>query len=330
MKDIIAGIVVVIILISGGFLFNIKKARADIWGSNFLAVEAQIAQEEIIKQIQAALVAALKKEAAKMLSDTMNNLVSGVNQAGSLFISDWEDYLFKSPGNNTRAYMNDFFTVTSRGRNSGNYASACGSNFSEWRTAGAQESINVDLDLSQWQSDFNETVCGGFQDMFNDENWQGYISAMKPNNNPIAYKIFAESTKNKIQEAEEKKALAQAQAYLGFKAKTDKSGTTVITPGSFIESITAAANKIDMDMIANSHMVGEVAGIVAGKIAGNVIKQGIGNARKQAQAKINNTICDASQSLRDSLKGLTPEGSIFESLGIGSLGKSSDSRCNLH
>ncbi len=328
MRGIIINIGIISILISSSFLFNVKKVSADIWGTNFLAAEAQIAQEEIIKQIQAALVAALKKEAAKMLSDTINNLVSGVNQAGSLFISDWEDYLFKSPGNNTRAYMNDFFTVTSRGRNSGSYASACGSNFSEWRSAGAEEGVNLDIDLSQWQSDFNETVCGGFQDMFNNEDWQGYVSAMQPNNNPIAYKLFAKETENKIREAEEKKALAQSQAYLGFKAKTDKSGT-VITPGSFIESMTAAANKIDMDMIANSHKVGEVAGIVAGKIAGNVIKQGIGNARKQAQAKINSKICDASQSLRDSLKGLTPEGSIFESLGIGSLGKSRDSRCNV-
>ena len=288
------------------------------------------ALEVACRQAIAALVAALKKEAAKMLSDTINNIASGANQAGSLFINDWEDYLFKSPRNNTRAYMNDFFTVTSRGRNSGNYASSCGSNFSEWRSAGAEEGANIDIDLSQWQSDFNETVCGGFQDMFNSEDWQGYASAMQPNNNPIAYKLFTEETKNKIQEAEEKKALAQSQAYLGFKAKTDKSGTTVITPGSFIENMTAAANKIDMDMIANSHKVGEVAGIIAGKIASNVIKQGIGNARKQAQEKINSKICDASQSLRDSLKGLTPEGSIFESLGIGSLGNTRDSRCNLH
>ncbi|HFC76675.1 MAG TPA: hypothetical protein ENJ27_00370 [Candidatus Moranbacteria bacterium] len=326
MKNVSIIILTTIILLNS-FLWNIKNAKADIWGTNFLAAQAQVAEEEVIKQIQAALVAALKKEAAKMLSDTINNLVSGANQAGSLFITDWEDYLFKSPRNNTNAYMNDFFTVTTRGKSSGNYTSACGSNFSEWRSSDAQDAVNNEVDLSQWQSDFEEFACG-YQEMFSDGTWSAYEKSMQPNNNPIAYKLFAESTKNKIQEAEEKKALAQSQAYLGFKAKTDKSGT-VITPGSFIESMTAAANKIDMDMIANSHKVGEVAGIVAGKIASNVIKQGIGNARKQAQAKINDGICNASQSLRDGLKGLSPNGNMFESLGIGSLGKSKDSRCNV-
>ncbi|HFC36170.1 MAG TPA: hypothetical protein ENJ49_00665 [Candidatus Moranbacteria bacterium] len=284
---------------------------------------------KVWKQVEDALVASLKREAAQMVADTMNNIISGGKQAGALFITDWDNYLFANPNAATQAYMNDFFTITTRGKSYGSYNSACGSNFSEWRTAGAREAVNEQIDLTSLQTTLEEVSCNGLAGMFDNLNWNGYVESMKLQNDPIAYKLLAESIAQKKKEEEEKKAETKATAYLGFKPQTDKNGY-VVTPGSLVQSLSATANSMDMNMIVNARSVGEVAGIVAGKIASSVIKRGIGNIRKNIQANINKGICNTSQSLRDGLKNLTPQGSLQGSLGLGSLGRTRDYRCTLH
>lgn len=284
--------------------------------------------KEIGIQVRAAIVGALKKAAIDTLSETVNNLVSGVTQAGSLFITDWEDYLFNTPSGNTASYMNDFFTVTARGRSAGSYSSgACGSSFTEWRSERAKEYV-VEIDFTAWQDDFQELACTPME-MFNDGTWAAYNAFMQPNNNPIAYALMTESVYEEKLRKEEQKAALQAQAYGGFKAQQTENGM-VITPGSIIEGITLAANTMDNDAIANAENAGEIAGIVVGKIASGVIKNGIGNARAKVQSEINNGICDASQELRDGLKKMTPSGHLLNGgSGLNTLGKSGSQQCNL-
>jgi hypothetical protein len=281
-------------------------------------------------QIRAALVGALKKAAIETMSETVNNLVSGTSQASSLFISDWSDYLFTTPKNNSRQYMNDFFTITTRGKSSGSYSSSrtCGSdNYSNWRTQRAK-GVNVEIDLTDLQDNFEEFACSPVE-MFADGSWAAYNAFMSPNNNPLIYAMITEEIAAKKELEEKEKARTQAQAYGGFIGQS-KNGL-VVTPGSLIKDITAAANTMDNDAIANARNVGEVTGIVVGKIASNVIKQGIGNARQQIQNKINDGICEGSQSLRDQLKELTPDGNLMSGFGMGSLGNTKgSSTCRLN
>lgn len=281
-------------------------------------------------QIRAALVGALKKAAIDTMSETVNNLVSGVSQAGSLFISDWSDYLFTMPKNSSRQYMNDFFTITTRGKGSGSYSSSrtCGTqNYSKWRTERAK-GVNVELNLTSLQDNFEEFACSPVE-MFGEGSWAAYNAFMSPNNNPIMYALIAEEMAIKKEQEEKEKAQIQAVANQGFISQS-KNGL-VITPGSLIKDITAAANTMDNDAIANARNVGEVAGIVVGKIASNVIKQGIGNARQQIQNKINSGICDGAQSLRDQLKELTPDGNLMSGFGMGSLGNTrGSSTCRIN
>jgi len=280
-------------------------------------------------QIRAAVIGALKKAAIDTLSETVNNLVSGATQAGSLFVTDWEDYLFNTPTGNTASYMNDFFTVTARGRSAGSYSSgACGSSYTEWRSARAKQYV-LEVDFTEWQDDFQELACKPAE-MFADGTWAAYDAFMQPNNNPIAYALMTESVYEKKLSEEKEKAAVQAQAYGGFKAQQTEDGM-VITPGSIIEGITTAANTMDNDAIANAENAGEIAGIVVGKIASGIIKNGIGNARANVQSKINNNICDASQELRDGLKKFTPNGHLLNGgSGLGTLGKSGQETCQLN
>ncbi|MDD3498128.1 MAG: hypothetical protein PHH24_01325 [Candidatus Moranbacteria bacterium] len=294
------------------------------WPDTIAQFQKQM-MEEVSLQVRAALLAALKKAALDLIVDTVNNIVAGTTQAGALFIQDWEDYLFKSPHASTQAHMNDFFTITTRGKTSGNFTSACpgGESFAEWRSAGAKESVNVEVDLTSMQSTFEEYACD-FVSMFNEGSWDAYTEAMKPNNNPIAYALIAQSEYEKKLEEEKKKAEAQALAYQGYIGQ--KENGIVIAPGTLISDITSSANTLDNLILANAGDVGEMAGIAVGKIASSVIKQGIGNARQSIQNKINSEICDYSQDLRDNLRNLTPNGSLLGGMGIGSLGQSTDNR----
>jgi len=277
-------------------------------------------------QIRAASMGALKKAAVDTITETVNNLVAGTTQAGSLFISDWSDYLFSSPASNASSYMNDFFTITTRGKTNGNYSSMCGTNYSNYRSERAKN-VNLEIDLTSLQDDFEEWACSPVE-MFSGGTWDAYKAFMQPNNNPISYALLTESVWEKKWNEEAKEAEIKALAYQGFKAKEENN--MVISPGSLIKDITSAANTLDNDMIANAENVGEVAGIVVGKIASNVIKQGIGNARQMVQNQINDTICSGTQSLRDQLKELTPTGTLMSGLGLGSLGTGrSTGTCNL-
>ncbi len=276
----------------------------------------------IWEEIENAIMAALKQAAIQTLNETIGNLIAGTTQAGSSFITDWEDYLFKSPESNTAAYMNDFFTITTRGKSSGNYQSSCGGDFSfsEWRTAGAKDSVNVEIDLSKWQADFEEFACSP-SNMFDEGDWDAFNSFMQPNNNPIAYTLFAEGTRDKKLTEEKESAKIQAESYGGFVAT--KENGVVITPGSITEAITASGLTVNDKALASATTWQELIGAVVGKVASQVVKQGIGNARQNVQNEINNSICDASNSLSDQLDGLSPNGNLTSSFGIGSLGSSS-------
>lgn len=278
----------------------------------------------IWEEIENAIMAALKQAAIQTLTETINNLIAGTTQAGSSFINDWEDYLFKSPESNTSAYMNDFFTITTRGKSSGNYLSSCGgTSFTEWRSAGAKESVGIELDLSELQSDFEEYACDATK-MFEEGTWDAFNSFMQPNNNPIAYALISESVYDEKLNKEQEAAKTQAVAYGGFKATMSDNGI-VLTPGSITEAITASANTAPDDALTNATTWQELIGAVVGKVASQVVKQGIGNARQNVQNEINKGICDASNSLSDELDGLSPDGNLMSDFGIGSLGSSSSS-----
>lgn len=316
-----------IILISV-FLTAPKPASAMAWpdiGNAFM----ETMLENVWEQIKAALMGALKKAAVETMNETVNNLISGTTQAGSLFITDWEDYLFNSPAGATNSYMNDFFTVTTRGRSVGSYSNSCGDfNFTEWRTSRAKDYVAT-FDYTSLQDDFTELACSPLQ-MFDDGGWAAYEAFMEIKNNPIGYELMAQSVYEEKLNQEKEEAAIQAQSYAGFVSQKTQEGV-VITPGSLIKEITAAANTMDNDALTNATNPGEIAAIVVGKIATDVIKNGIGKARQNVQNKINENICDASQELRNALKGLTPSGHLIQGGGsnLGTLGGSRSSQCNV-
>jgi len=112
------------LIVSFGF-FNVSCAKADTWGANFGAEGMGQMMDMIQEMIHGVIMGALKQAAVQTINDSVNNLISGTTTAGSMFISDWEGYLQIGPQRENALYMNDFFTMTTRGRASGlNYKKA--------------------------------------------------------------------------------------------------------------------------------------------------------------------------------------------------------------
>ena len=72
--------------------------------------------EQIERQIEGALLGALKGAAVQALNYKVGQLVGGSSAGEALFITDFNDFLYQGPAKRTELYMNDFFTLTTRGK----------------------------------------------------------------------------------------------------------------------------------------------------------------------------------------------------------------------
>lgn len=305
---------ILILLLSVMFLMSSTENASAQWGADF----AVSAAEEIKREVISAITEGLKQAAIEMLNDTVDNAIAGVTQAGALFIIDWEDYLFSSPALETSIFMNDFFAISTRGKESSlNYRSDCGVNYTQWRNARAKGNAELVIDFSEWQSDFEDYACGA-ANMFANGTWEAMDALFDPNNNPLGYDLAAEGMKAKKKNQAEDAALAAGIAYQGFKATKGSDGETIITPGSITKDIKSNTLNISNMSLANADRPGEVAGAFVGKIVASVIRRGIGKMQQNIQEKINDKICEASQSLYDELGNLVPE---QDSYGLGNLGR---------
>jgi len=96
---------------------NPVPVHAGAWGEAFAAASAKQAWETMEKQIWEAAEVAAKQAAVMIINDSIQMLMTG-NNGRSLVISNPRDYLFAGPQGQTTAYMDKFFSVTARGRDS--------------------------------------------------------------------------------------------------------------------------------------------------------------------------------------------------------------------
>ena len=92
------------------FLFSFfpcVNAKADYWGGAMMASRWETMYNNMMKQIENALIASLKEAAFQTINQTVSNAISqGAN--GPMFITNWEDFLINEPQRQADLYMNDF------------------------------------------------------------------------------------------------------------------------------------------------------------------------------------------------------------------------------
>lgn len=315
MKKIETNKIIVALLLSAVIiLVPLESVRADAWGANYSAAILKQTMERIDLEIHGAIMGALKQAAVQTINSSVGAMISGGGgSGGAMFITDWNDYLVGQPLKKTELYMNDFFTLTTRGSgSSSNYVSSSGSgegvsgSYANYLVNQAKklttESSIPQTDISNYVSDPSK--------MFSAGNWRGFSAFVSnPANNPFGYTLMSQSAYQEKLEKEKDEARTKAMSYQGYTAK--ESNGRVITPGSTIASMQANVQDLGNKIIASAQNVPEVITAVVTKIATNAIRQGIGNAQRNVQREINNVTSGVRRDVNEAVQQSGP-GTIFK------------------
>jgi hypothetical protein len=307
-----------------GFVLTTPMAHADAWGANMAAMLMKQVMEKIARQIEGALLGSLKMTAMNMLNSQIGQLIGGGGGAAPRFITNWEDALIADPTRRTQLYMNDFFTLSTRGMgSSANYIRAgvpvtIGANSTQLNNPLAMndpftlraEGVNISGgsvtggNYAQYLERVGRAaISGGGQKtmtlneytpspevMFQQGDWRAFDSFISnPMNNPYGYSIAAEQAYQTKLEQEKEIARTEAIAYQGFKG-TETSGGNITTPGSTIKSIVDNANDFGNKIISGASNPAEIlsslAATAANKAINGLVQKGIGEVQSQINREI--------------------------------------------
>lgn len=130
------------IILCGGIVLATPAAQADAWGANQAAAVWTWVVNKIGRHIEGVMLGSLKMVAMNLMNSQIGQLIGGGGISGApRFITNWQDALNVDPQRNAQLYMNDFFTLTTRGMaSSANYVGAASSSV---KTTGSQSGSGV-------------------------------------------------------------------------------------------------------------------------------------------------------------------------------------------
>lgn len=287
---------------------SVPTAHAGVWGESIAAAKMKQMMEVIYRNIEGVLLGTLKVAATQIINAQINQLVGGGTTGQALFITNYESFLYQEPMQKTDLYMNDFFTLTSRGKYSsanyvgvGNMDGSINGSYSSYLVSQAK---NATVDRASEQPQMNlEEYTQSPNAMFAEGDWRAFNAFFSnPANNPYGYTMLAEETyQNKLsQEIEIQTVKAQSSGF-----KPVEKGGQVITPSATIDSLVSNIQNMGNNIITNASNPAEfLSGVVTGMITKTVnglIQRGIG----QVQANIQREIGSVSTQVNSSIKSAT-------------------------
>ncbi len=309
----VSGILLTSFMAVNLFCFT-PKANAQVWGAVNIFSDLMInIMETIQHQIEGAILGTLKVAAIQMLNSKLGQLVGG-GAEGPLFITDWGDFLYAGPAEKTNVYMNDFFTVTTRGKYAqanyqgvGGPSFAGGQNYPGYLVARAQSVI--EFKSSDGGAVYDLDQYGDPSTMFEEGDWRGFSAFFSnPANNPFGYSIMAESAYASRMTREVETARAKAVSGGGFLG-VEKGGRTV-TPAATIAGMVDNVQNMGNNMIAVAQNPGEflsgVVSAVVNKAITGLIQKGVGQVQTKIQREIRNVDNQVTNALAAANKKLGP------------------------
>jgi len=295
------------LVLSGGIVLSTPSARADAWGANMGAALMKQMMEKVQRQIEGVLLGSLKMTAMNMLNSQVGQLIGGGASGMPRFITDWEDALYMDPVRNTELYMNDFFTLTTRGMaSSANYVGTGdfgigGGNYPQYLKRVGEAAISGSSQKTMTLNEYTPSP----EVMFENGDWRAFDSFVSnPMNNPYGYSIAAEQAYQTKLEQEKEIARTQAIAYQGYRG-TEGPGGTVTTPGSTIKSLVDNTNDIGNKIISGAtnpeELLGSLAATAMNKAVNGLVQRGIG----EVQSKISEQIGLSNNQARAIINGAT-------------------------
>jgi hypothetical protein len=298
----------------------VHYAHADVWGSTWGATIWKQFAETFQIQIQGISLGTAKNAAVQVIISQVNGMVGGNGLQGPMYITDWQQFLYDQPQQKTRAYMNDFFTLTTGGRASSlNYRSIAQSgasgtvadgsmgkklwlsqegivagvstgakggssgNYPAYLKEAALRSINnpiPKMDLLEYTSSPDA--------MFREGNWKAFNAFFTNEvNNPFGYTLLTQKIHDKKLAAEEEKAATIAKSYNGYTGKMD--GDKVSLPGGTAEKLFVNAQDLQNKMLTGATTPSELAASLAANAAVKQIQElfqgkGIGSSSTSSRS----------------------------------------------
>ena len=288
--------------------FSAPQAKADIWFIGAVWEALGEVFDQLAGQIEGMMLGALKAAAMQVLNEQVNRLVGGSSAGKALFITDYQSFLYQEPLQKTNLYMNDFFTLSTRGTGaSANYISVgdtggLGGSYSSYLIAQAKQAT-VGSAQNQAQMTLDQYTPNP-QQMFQEGDWRAFNAFFSnPANNVFGYTIMAEQAyQSKLtSEQQARSTEAQSSGYIGSK----KNGQ-IVAPAATIETLAGKVQGIGTDLLAASKNPGEIissaVAAAAGQMINKMIQQGVGQVQANIQKEVNSVKTEVSSAQSDAVR----------------------------
>lgn len=261
------------------------------WGEAIMASMMKQMLEITARQMEGALLGTLKMAAVQVLNSKVGQLIGGGAGGRPLFITDFNEFLYQGPREKADLYMNDFFSMTTRGKGSsvnyvavGSDAGSLGGDYTGYLVSSAQRATT-----HRTVSVYNLDEQGGMKS-FSEGNPRAFNAFFRnPMNNPYGYSLEAQQMYREQIETEQKVATTKALA-TGFLPK--EQGGKVVSPAATIQSATTSVQNLGNDILASAENPGELlSGVVmsmANKLVSNLIQKGVGEVQSKISKEIKN------------------------------------------
>ncbi len=292
----------------------VPQARAGVWGESIAATLMDQVITTVKRSIEGAILGTLKVAAIEILNSKVGQMVGG-GSGDPLFITDWNEFLYDTPAQQARLYMNDFFTITTRGKySSANYtgigdaAANITGNYPAYLVARSQSVIAAQSEDGMTAIYDLDEFTANPATMFAEGDWRGYNAFFSnPANNPFGYSIMAQGAyANRLATARESARVeAQSSGFIGQK----KNGRT-IAPAATIAGMVTNVQNIGNNMIATATNPGEfltgVVSAVVNKTITSFVQAGVGKIQAKIQREVRNVDNQVAGALNNLNKQLGP------------------------
>src|SRR6185369_295637 len=300
------------LLLMFGMTSFAPQAKAGAWGESIFAMLTDNVLDSITRQIEGAILGTLKVTAIQMLNNQLSQLVGGQTSGQALFITRWDDFLYDTPQRKTNLMMNDFFTLSTRGKfASANYIGAgdltgdVSENYTGYLVNQAQRSIGTEGSAPTYNLD---QYAASPDALFAEGDWRGFNAYFSnPANNTFGYSLMAENAYAESLAREEEIAQVKAQSS-GF-IVPESNGVT-IAPAALIEAKASSIQSLGDQMIASASNPAEfLSGVVSAVVnttINKLVQNGVGQIQSNIQREVNGASYQIGGALSQATSSLGP------------------------
>ncbi len=263
-------------------VFLTPYAQAGYWGEPIYSTFIKDMLEKIARQIEGALLGAVKASAISMINSQVGKLVGGSSAGTSLVINDWKQFLYDEPEKKVQMQMEGFFASATKGRGaSANYSASGGinGNYSAQLIKTAKSSLSSSssrpADILDVSSDPEASLAEGDLRTLN-------ALFSNPMNNPFGFALAAQGYEQSIREQAQQEQVVQAISH-GYRSAPGLPGATV---GQLVANAQDVGNKIIAAASNPQELASGIVMSLVNKTITNVVQKGIGEVQTNIQREI--------------------------------------------